>query len=219
MIEVKNIGTHGWKAAIWGMRNPLSSWAKFDSHWTLKDDIGSPASPDDFVYTLGPNDFDLACRLVKAGPEHRKFLRMVHVQMNITAPMYWVAEHDTYKIGTTRNSCSFMHKGVSKPFELKDFTYAENDKTELQNTIDYLNALREEYLATKDDTIFFRIRQLLPQGYNITYTWDGSMETILSILKQRKGHRLPEWETFRQACFNNIPYCKEFYNAMTGDEN
>ena len=226
MIEVKNIETHGWQAAIRGMRNPYSipggennSWAKSDSHWTLKDGIVSPASPNDFIYTLGPNDLDLACRLVKAGPEHRKFVRMIHVQMDITAPMYWVAEHDTYKVGTTRNSCSFMHKGVSKPFELKDFTYAENDKTELQNTIDYLNTLREEYLATKDDTIFFRIRQLLPQGYNITYTWDGSMETILSILKQRKGHRLPEWETFRQVCFDNIPYCKEFYNAMTGDEN
>lgn len=416
MIAINNLETYGWEAAIRGMRNPMNSWAKSDS-------IFEP------TIALGPNDLDLALRLIKAGPEHCKFLRMIHVQMDIKAPLYWIAEHDTYKVGTTRNSCSFMHKGVSKPFEISDFSVSDEkiyyllsplkkEKHELiypyeteeykiytcrngrqykvfkngrvfscpfsytdcwgtgrfrtfpekevkpsltkfgyyelnlggrdrekwmlhrlvafcwienpnnfdtvnhkngnkwENNIenlewlsrsdnikdgfeqglyepnslhrsyiawknghsqldplekiilinDYenkkitrkeiqkkynlnlsqlnsiltksespnadlftraytwekiissLNELRDIYLETKDNTVFQAIRQLLPQGYNATYTWDASFQTILSILHQRKGHKLDEWHQFRKFCFDNIPYCKEFYTAMTGDK-
>lgn len=432
MLEVSNIQTYGWQAAIRGMRNPMNSWAKSDSDWEVYDT--NPNSTEFTTlkagYALGPNDLDLATRLIKAGPEHAKFLRMIHVQMDINGPLYWVAEHDTYKVGTTRNSCSFMHKGVSKPFEISDFSVSDNriyyllspiekeqhtlvypyeteeyvlyicpndrqykvykngkvfacpfsyvdtwgtgrtrnfpekelkpslnkygyyelnlggrdrekwllhrlvafcwidnpenldtvnhingkkwennvenlewtsrkdnivlgfknglydnnklhlaynswknghtilsplekknivslynsdkiSRQEIQEKynlslyqlnnllqkrnnpnqelfeqaylwekiIDELNTLRMEYLETKDETIFQAIRQLLPQGYNIRYTWDASLQTVLSICTQRKGHRLPEWETFRQACFENIPYFTEFYNAMTGGNN
>ena len=432
MLEITNLVTSGWEAAIRGMRNPKSipdgvnnSWDKADSHWTIKDGVSLPTSPNDFIYELGPNDSDLACRLIKAGTEHAKFLRMIHVQMDIIAPLFWVAEHDTYKVGTTRNSCSFMHKGLSKPFEISDFSISDekisyllspikkekyklvypyeteeykiytchngrqykvfknsrvfscpfsytdtwgtgrtrtfpekevkpsltkhgyyelnlggrdrekwmlhrlvafcwidnpsnletvnhingkkwennvenlewmsrsdniidgyeqgvydqnalhrnyiawknghsyldplekifliNDyenkkitRKEIQEkynltlyqvnailakskspdidlftraytwekVISSLNELRDIYLETKDEKVFQAIRQLLPQGYNVTYTWDSSMQTILNIIQQRKNHRLLEWEQFRQACFENIPYCKEFYEAM-----
>lgn len=207
MLKVSNIQTYGWQAAIRGMRNPMNSHAKEDSSW------------GDTTFSLGPNDLDLALRLIKAGPEHAKFLRMIHVQMDINGPLYWVAEHDTYKVGTTRNSCSFMHKGVSKPFEISDFSIEPGLESEFLKIIDTLNFLREEYLKTKENKLFFMIRQLLPQGYNVRYTWDASLQTVLSICTQRKGHKLDEWETFRQACFENIPYFTEFYNAMVGGNN
>lgn len=218
MVKVENIETMGWRKAIKGMRNPLNSWDKIDSEFYTVDTV---AVEDRYLigeFSIGPNDLDLACRLIKAGPEHAKFLRMIHVQMDITGPLYWVAEHDTYKVGTTRNSCSFMHKGVSKPFEISDFSIEPGLESEFLKIIDTLNFLREEYLKTKENKLFFMIRQLLPQGYNVRYTWDASLQTVLSICAQRKGHRLPEWETFRQACFENIPYCKEFYEAYIGKD-
>lgn len=210
MIKVENIEVFGWKAAFRGMRNPLNSWSKSDSTCEAK-------WGDSENFVLGKNDLDLACRLIKAGTEHRKFLRMIHIQMDIVAPPYWIAEHDTYKIGTTRNSCSFMHKGVSKPFCIEDFSVDVKTFKKLktmETVVNSLNELREEYLKTKDEATFQMIRQLLPSSYNIRYTWDCSMETILNILHQRNHHRLPEWQQFRQSCFENIPYCKEFYEAM-----
>lgn len=239
MVKVENIETMGWRKAIKGMRNPMNSWDKMDSGigcshrntWAgeksgtlLCQDCGVSydskcvCTGTDKGFKLGQNDLDLACRLIKAGPEHRKFLRMIHVQMDITAPLYWIAEHDTYKIGTTKNSCSFMHKGVSKPFKISDFSIEHGLESEFLKIIETLNFLRESYLKSKNETLFFMIRQLLPQGYNVTYTWDCSMETILNILTQRNHHRLPEWQQFRQACFDNIPYCKEFYEALCGKE-
>ena len=112
-----------------------------------------------------------------------------------------------------------MHKGVSKPFEISDFSIEPGLESEFLKIIDTLNFLREEYLKTKENKLFFMIRQLLPQGYNVRYTWDASLQTVLSICTQRKGHKLDEWETFRQACFENIPYFTEFYNAMVGGNN
>ena len=429
MVKVEDIETMGWRKAIKGMRNPLNSWGKSDSEFYTVDTV--PVEDRYLIggFTLGPNDLDLALRLIKAGPEHRKFLRMIHIQMDITGPLYWIAEHDTYKVGTTRNSCSFMHKGTSKPFTINDFslsderiyyllspiqkeykqieypyetneyklytldngrqykvfkngrivacefsyidswgtgrtrsfpekevkpsltkngyfevrlggrsgekwmvhrlvahcwipnpenletvnhingeknknnvenlewaTRADNvikgfseglyDKNKLhlaynswknghtvisplekkliiqqyeqgcvtredikekydlntsqvnnilylqstenqelfetayfwETVIETLNNLREDYLETKDEAIFQMIRQILPSSYNLRYTWDCSMETILNILSQRNHHRLPEWQQFRQACFDNIPCCKEFYEAMYGKE-
>ena len=211
MLEVSNIQTYGWQAAIRGMRNPMNSWAKEDSSW------------GDTTFSLGPNDLDLALRLIKAGPEHAKFLRMIHVQMDINGPLYWWKEMDTYKVGTTANSCSTMHKIHAKEFTLDDFSHEHlitdddtNSLAVLNYTVNALNFYRKEFLETKDKKYWWQMIQLLPSSYNQLRTWDASLVTVLSICKQRKGHKLDEWEVFRQSCFENIPYFTEFYNAMTG---
>ena len=219
MLEVSNVQTYGWQAAIRGMRNPLNSWAKSDSGHELLyvDDNGEEVYNTDF--TLGSNDLNLTCRLIKAGPEHAKFLRMIHVQMDINGPLYWWKEMDTYKVGTTANSCSTMHKIAAKEFTLKDFSHEHlrgRFGSSLKNTIIALNEARKTYLETKDKEDWWQMIQLLPSSYNQLRTWDASLATVLSICKQRKGHKLDEWETFRQSCFENIPYFTEFYNAMTG---
>lgn len=227
MLEVSNVQTYGWQAAIRGMRNPLNSWAKSDSGHELSyvDDNGEEVYNADF--TLGSNDLNLACRLIKAGPEHAKFLRMIHVQMDINGPLYWWKEMDTYKVGTTANSCSTMHKIAAKEFTLDDFSCEhlwDTSKSQLQGTIDVLNVFRDAYnhpssAGNYKKECWWQMIQLLPSSYNQLRTWDASLATILSICKQRKGHKLDEWETFRQACFENIPYFTEFYNAMTGGNN
>ena len=209
MVKVENIETMGWRKAIKSMRNPMNSWNKMDSYYENEN------------FILGSNDFDLACRLIKAGPEHAKFLRMIHVQMNITGPLYFWKEADQYKISTTTNSCSTMHRIHTKEFTLEDFSLEHlNDFSlnHLNDTIKYLNSMREMFLLDKNKHFWWQMIQLLPSSYNQLRTWDGSMQTVLSILKQRKGHKLDEWEQFRQACFDNIPYCKEFYTAMTGKD-
>lgn len=252
MVTVNNIQTFGWESAIRGMRNPLNSWAKSDSEFYTVDTVAVEDRHLIGGFTLGPNDLDLALRLIKAGPEHRKFLRMIHVQMDINGPLYWWKEMDTYKVATVANSCSTMHRIHSKEFELSDFS-CENllnlddsgagfdyscvvrnpdNQNELINgecvvasleclnlTIDVLNVMRYRYLNTKDKKYWWQLIQLLPSSYNQLRTWDGNMETILSILHQRAHHKLnTDWEPFRQACFDNIPYCKEFYEAMYGKE-
>ena len=209
MLNISNIKVSGWEMAIYGMRNPMNSWDKMDSYCA-----------EDFV--LGPNDLDLACRLIKAGPEHRKFFRMIHVQMNILGPLYWLKEFDTYKVGTVANSCSTMHKIAAKRFERDDFSHEhlmDGGNYILNSTIDMLNEYRAQYLETKDKKYWWQLIQLLPSSYKQLRTWDASLQTILAILKQRKGHKLDEWGTFREACLANIPYCQEFYNALTGDKN
>lgn len=211
MIKIENIQVYGWEIALHGMRNPLNSWAKSDSKFYK-----------DGTFELGPNDLDLACRLIKAGPEHRKFLRMIHVQMDIIAPTFWWSEFDTYKIATVRNSCSKMHKIHARPFELDDFAHegcmeVDIAKDALINTINACEQLRLMFNETRDRKYWRALIELLPEGYMLKATWDGSLETVLSILKQRDRHKLhEEWEPLRQSMFDNIPYCKEFYNAMTG---
>lgn len=219
MLTVSNVQTYGWEAAVRGMRNPMNSWAKSDSY------SDSYENNDNFI--LGSNDLDLATRLIKAGPEHAKFLRMIHVQMDITAPLYIWKEMDQYKVGTTTNSCSTMHKIAAKEFTIEDFSCEhllgkEEDMLWCaQNILDEiimgLNHYRKKYLETKDKKYWWQLIQLLPSSYNQLRTWDASLATVLSICKQRKGHKLDEWETFRQACFGNIPYFNEFYNVMGGN--
>lgn len=222
MLTVSNVQTYGWQVAIRGMRNPMNSHAKEDSSW------------GDTTFSLGPNDLDLALRLIKAGPEHAKFLRMIHVQMDITAPLYYWKEMDQYKVGTTTNSCSTMHKIAAKEFGLSDFSHEHlhiYSCTNLNSLVGTLNFWRNIYLnggmvdnldgtsqvfEPKDKNAWWQLIQLLPSSYNQLRTWDASLATVLSICKQRKGHKLDEWEVFRQACFENIPYFTEFYNAMTG---
>ena len=213
----------GWRKAIKGMRNAMNSWDRMDSVFgTYWGDIDGHKCIDSDGFTLGPNDLDLACRLIKAGPEHRKFLRMIHVQMDITGPLYFFKELDTYKVATVTNSCSTMHRIHAKEFEIGDFSYDKLDDfslNHLNETIKYLNSMRAMFLLDKNKHYWWQLIQLLPSSYNQLRTWDGNMETVLSILHQRDNHKLDtDWEPFRQSCFDNIPYCKEFYKAMYGKE-
>ncbi len=205
-MKIETIEVMGLKGAIHGMRNPLNSWAKSDSVETNENEAN---------YSLGENDLELAKRLCKAGSDHRKFVRMIHVQADITAPVYWIAEHDTYKISTTRNSCSFMHKGTSKMFFVEDFSKdeidAENNET-WQIVLKELNRLRDLFLETKNFTYFRAIRQLLPSGYNILYTWDATYETLRNIYHSRKSHKLVEWHIFCD-WIKTLPYSE----LITGD--
>ena len=225
MVKVEDIETMGWRKAIKGMRNPMNSWDKIDSEWkyeNIRDHKG--------YFVIGQNDLDLACRLIKAGPEHRKFLRMIHIQMDITGPLYWWKEMDTYKVATVANSCSTMHKIHAKEFTMDDFScenltdiFSLDNASSPMNTMEHiifcLNFYRNLYLKEKNKKYWWQLIQLLPSSYNQLRTWDGNMETILSILHQRAHHKLDtDWEPFRQACFDNIPYCKEFYEALYGKE-
>lgn len=194
-IKIENIETYGWEAAVRGCRNPKNSWLRSDSTF------------EGGVPHLGENDIKLLSTLAHAGDDHGKFLRMITVTMDITAPIYWVAEHDTYKVGTVRNSCSFMHKGVSKPFSVSDFSIDDPLPID-EEIVKVLNELRDKYLETKDERIFRRIRQLLPQGYNIRYTWQANYQVIKNIYYARRNHRLPEWHTLC-AEFEKLPYFKE----------
>lgn len=213
------------RAAIRGMRNPMNSWDKADSAYYKWNDL----------FILGENDMKLATNLIKAGPEHRKFLRMIHVSMDITAPLYWWKEFDTYKIGTVANSCSTMHKITAKEFEWDDFSfdhlgvrYTDPETGDeiyqnlwvdgtAKNIISGLNQARSMYLRETDPEIkkqyWWQIIQLLPTSYNQKRTVDFNYETALTILKQRKGHKLDEWREFRDTLLTHLPYMKEFYEA------
>ena len=222
MIKVENIEIFGLDGAMRGMRNPLNSWDKADTTVYQGHD-------KEFV-NIGVNDLNLATRLIKAGTEHRKFLRMIHVQMDVTAPLYWWKEADTYKVGTTANSCSTMHKIAAKEFTLDDFSHDHlfNDAvvyngyvptSVLECVIGALNEFRNLYLETKDKRYWWQMIQLLPSSYNQRRTWDMSMETLLSILHQRKNHKLDEWNEFRDICLEQVPYLKEFYEALLKENN
>ena len=203
MIKLENVEVSGWEAAIRGMRNPMNSWEKSDSYenYTVdyeKDEItGEVTEIRNQYYRVGAGDIALMKKLTKAGTDHRKFLRMLPVTVDITAPLYWIAELDTYKIATVRNSCSFMHKGLAKEFELSDFDTKSNlGKQALIQVIYTLNELRQEYLKTKDDKIFEQIRCLLPSGYLQRFTWFANYEVLLNIYYARKNHKLSEWHDF-----------------------
>lgn len=224
MIKIENVDVSGWETAIRGMRNPMNSWDKSDSGF------GCGNSNEDFCdncyssfhctrretrYIIGDNDLSLMKRLANAGTDHRKFLRMINVTMDIIAPTYWWAEFDTYKVGTVRNSCSFMHKGTSRPFYIRDFSYCAGDienteqvATTWQIVVNTLNELREKYLETKDKTIFQEIRNLLPSGYMQQSTVQLNYEVLLNMYKSRKNHRLQEWRDFC-SWVETLPYFNE----------
>lgn len=225
-IKIENIETMGWKGALRGMRNPLNSWAKADSDYASnipRTDIniaayGTKLSRYDFI--IGQNDLALCLKLIKAGSEHRKFLRMIHVQMDITAPLYWWKEFETYKVATTSNSCSTMHKIAAKPFELDDFSrehLSELGDEVLEDIIEHMNFWRDKYLANPSDKrIWWQMIQLLPSSYNQRRTIDMSMETVLNILSQRHSHKLDEWVEFCDTMLSKLPYAEDFYLAEGG---
>ena len=219
MIKLENEQVVGWESAIRGMRNPLNSWKKSDSQFNdyypnSKDSIAIDDNPEWRAY-IGPNDQNLMRRLHDAGTDHRKFMRMLVVYVDITAPLYWWKEFDTYKVGTVANSCSTMHKIHAKKFTLDDFScehvlrdnsvtvnYVENDFRILNNlqwlmlTIDLLNAMREAYLKTKDKVFWWQMIQLLPSSYNQKRTVMLNYEVLANIYKSRKNHKLDEWHEF-----------------------
>lgn len=205
MITIRKIDVWGYEHAIRGMRNPMNSWNKSDSRWEDCTDV------DGANYIIGRNDLELMRKLFKAGPEHRKYLRQIFVSMDITAPLYWWKEFDTYKVGTVANSCSTMHKIADREFELDDFSHEHLFSDELGlllNIIDALNGARELYLEEKDKDDWWQMIQLLPSSYNQKRTVTMDYENVISIIHQRTGHKLDEWNDF-VAILNNLPYIKE----------
>lgn len=222
MIKFENEEIVGWEAAIRGMRNPMNSWEKSDSGWV------SPRASNLFptIYVVGSKDLDLMTRLRNAGTDHRKFMRMITVYMDIVAPLYWWKEFDTYKVGTVANSCSTMHKIHAKEFTLEDFSYEHmlpddypdefdfeimgpddvwSSKTILDLTIIALNTYRKKYLETNDKKYWWQLIQLLPSSYNQRRTVMLNYEVLANIYKSRRNHKLDEWRTFCE-WIENLPH-------------
>ena len=187
MIKIENIDVYGWDAAIRGARNPMNSWDRMDSCYNNGE------------FEIGENDYDLLKRLTIAGPEHRKWNRMVTVTMDITAPLYWWKEYDTYKVGTVANSCSTMHKIQAKRFEMSDFSIEhmmEDTKLIMNVVIAELNLNRTSFNKTKDKKYWWNMIQLLPTSYNQKRTVHLNYEVLGSMYHQRRHHKLDEWVEF-----------------------
>lgn len=247
MIKFENTKVYGWEAAVRGMRMPMQSWAKSDSHFDCSevyeycDDCPNYSGDGPVIHcrlddtnerfvVIGPNDYDLMMRLRNAGTDHRKFMRMITVTVDITAPMYWWKEFDTYKVGTVRNSTSTMHKIHAKEFTLEDFScehligskkewvdkeemYRDEDFEEywtsydvLNQTICVLNFYREKYLETKDKRYWWQLIQLLPSSYNQKSTVLLNYEVLANMYRSRRGHKLDEWSVGFVNWVKDLPY-------------
>lgn len=208
MIKVEHIDTWGFEHAIRGMRNPLNSWAKSDSSY------GYEAYSGEFVPNLkiGENDLNLMHRLYVGGQPHRKYLRQIFAVMDITAPLYWWKEFDTYKVGTTANSCSTMHKIAAKDFELSDFSTEHLSEDVInkpfKEIIDCLNFFRGLYTLNKDKSDWWQMIQLLPSSYNQRRTVSMTYENVMNMLDYRENHKLDEWREFCRI-LRELPYIKE----------
>ena len=205
MIDFNRVYVMNLENAIRGARNPMNSWARSDSYY---DENGQ--------YILGENDLSLAKRLRNAGTsDHRKYLRQVMLSVDITAPMYWWKEYDTYKVATVANSTSTMHKIHSKPFEIDDFSHdhlTENGLKVLRAFVDEMEKIRLEYVETKDKALWYDLIQLLPSSYNQMRTCTLNYETLINIYKSRKHHKLDEWRSFCE-WIETLPYAKELIIA------
>lgn len=212
MIKIENVVTMSpeqYQAVIRGMRNPKNSWDRTDSYVTHIEDAETLETAD-FAFFMGENDMDLCNRLAKGGPVHAKYRRMMVVYLDITAPLYWWKEFDTYKVGTVANSCSTMHKIHAKEFTLEDFSCEhlfDESSTEiewgdfvpklfLEYTIDTLNFYHKKYLETKDKKYWWQMIQLLPSSYNQKRTVMLNYEVLAAMYKWRKNHKLDEWVEF-----------------------
>ena len=232
MIKIEETKTFGWEAAIRGMRNPMNSWDKSDTHesssYCPSLDHWEGATEDGFYLLVGDDDLNLMRCLCKAGSDHRKFMRMITVYCDITAPLYWWKEFDTYKVGTVANSCSTMHKIHDKEFTLDDFSYEHlmNDEDlaaygaewitpldTLTIAIASLNGAREQYLKTKDKKYWWQMIQLLPSSYNQKRTVMLNYEVLTNIYNSRKNHKLDEWNDFCD-WIKTLPYSE----LITGKE-
>jgi len=215
MIKFENYDIWGFEHALRGMRNPLNSWEKSDSGWE--------GLVDDENYYIGPFDLALAQRLIQAGPEHRKFLRQIMVSVDITAPLYWWKEFDTYKVGTVANSSSTMHLIHTRPITLDDFSYDhlglfvtdadvgwdERSIHILEDVVSLLNEYRELYLNTKDRQYWWQLIQLLPSSYNQRRTVTLNYENLRSMYFQRRNHKLDEWRIGFCGWVEDLPYAEE----------
>ena len=228
MLKIENTEVTGWEAAIRGMRNPMNSWKKSDSIFVEDGechDICGNSGPyngtvtdTETFFEMGEKDFDLMTRLRNSGTDHRKFMRMITVYLDITAPLYWWKEFDTYKVGTVVNSCSTMHKIAAKEFTMDDFSHEHLEGralNTLENMVDELNYWRDYYLVmkkqnvvgayTKAKDIWWQMIQLLPSSYNQRRTVMLNYEVLANIYKSRRNHKLDEWHTF---CYwiEGLPY-------------
>lgn len=252
MIKIKNTDVYGFEAAIRGMRNPWNSWEKSDSVYSDVHNCEECAHKEDFSvcypnhiyncfdFIIGENDLTLMKKLVSAGTDHSKFMRMINVTCDITAPMYWWKEFDTYKVGTVRNSCSTMHTITAKEFSLSDFSrehlctsdvqyYQVNDTEEdeaidlstsaleiLRVTIQALNAYRKLYLKTNNEKFWRQIIQLLPSSYNQRATVQLNYAVLRNMYHARKNHKLDEWHDFCR-WVESLPY-SELITGGNADE-
>ena len=229
MLKIENTEVVGWEAAIRGMRNPMNSWEKSDSRFSLLDDCGDCTHcnlrfDECLEQQIGPNDLDLMTRLRNAGTDHRKFMRMITVYFDITAPLYWWKEFDTYKVGTVANSCSTMHKIHEKEFTLEDFSIENLDPFYLKQfeyIVNSLNQMRKDYntILEKEKEMglkralhikqkrmhWYPMIQLLPSSYNQRRTVMLNYEVLANIYKSRRNHKLDEWHTFCD-WIESLPY-------------
>lgn len=205
MLKIEHTQVDGFEAAIRGMRNPMNSWEKSDS----------PMACESLV---GEADLNLMQRLVRGGPDHAKFLRMIIVTCDITAPLYWWKEFDTYKIGTVANSCSTMHKIAAKRFERDDFSHEhlmDGGNYILNSIIDMLNEYRAQYLGIKDKKYWWQMIQLLPSSYNQKRTVQMNYQ-VLHAMDSRKGHKLDEWHQLLE-WRNELPYYADIFGGQTNE--
>ncbi len=202
MIKLDKTCVMNLENAIRGARNPMNSWAKSDSYYNAEG-----------TFILGDNDLSLAKRLCHAGSDHRKFIRQIFISVDITAPIYWWKEYDTYKVGTTANSTSTMHKIQSKKFSISDFSaerLVPESKLCFDNILTELERLRKSFLETKDKEVWYSMIQLLPESYNQTRTCTMTYENAYSMYKARKNHKLTEWHEFC-TWIETLPYFKNFF--------
>ena len=205
MIKLERTSVMNLENAMRGARNPMNSWGRMDSSYD-----------EDGNFCLGPNDLDLGRRLRKAGSDHRKFIRQIFVSVDITAPLYWWKEYDTYKVATVANSTSTMHKIHSKAFELDDFSHDHLTKDSLEFMgviIDRLQSIRQKFVAEKKKEDWYDLIQLLPSSYNQMRTCTMNYETLVNIYFARRNHKLQEWHTFCH-WIESLPYAKELIIAQ-----
>lgn len=200
MLTLKNTSVMNFENAIRGARNPMNSWGRMDSH-----------TEPDGSFVFGPNDLDLAMRLAKAGSDHRKYLRMVFVSVDVTAPLYWWKEYYTYKVATVANSTSTMHKIHSKPFSMDDFScdhMTDGTKKFMETVVAELENIRLRFKETKSKDDWYDMIQLLPSSYNQMRTCTFNYETLINIYRARKNHKLAEWHTFCD-WIETLPYAEQ----------
>ena len=200
MLTLKNTSVMNFENAIRGARNPMNSWGRMDSH-----------TEPDGSFVFGPNDLDLAMRLAKAGSDHRKYLRMIFVSVDVTAPLYWWKEYDTYKVATVANSTSTMHKIHSKPFSMDDFScdhMTDGTKKFMETVVAELENIRLRFKETKSKDDWYDMIQLLPSSYNQMRTCTFNYDTLINIYRARKNHKLAEWHTFCD-WIETLPYAEQ----------
>ena len=208
MIKIEKTNIYGWEEAIRGMRNPMNSWDRSDSDWEFVEDPSIINPNDEVKFVVGENDNDLMMRLAKGGAVHAKYRRMISVYVDITAPLYWWKEFDTYKVGTVANSCSTMHKIHERDLTLADFSHehlSSFNKKILLAYIDCLNTDRQRFVETKDKDHWWQIIQMLPSSFNQKRTIMLNYEVLVGMYRDRKNHKLDEWHTLCD-WIESLPY-------------